>query len=65
MKNINTFIIEGSQTKVNGNKVEFDDEMKSLVGKLLGQFIQGKVDIKEKDNADLVKKAKELLYDLC
>ena len=41
-----------------------DPDLYSLICKLLGQFIQGKVDIPQKDNKQLVKDAKVLLFNL-
>ncbi len=41
-----------------------DPDLYSLICKLLGHFIQGKVDIPQKDNKQLVKDAQVLLFNL-
>ena len=61
MKRIEDYI------NVNEGKDAFknlDPDLYSLICKLLGQFIQGKVDIPQKDNKQLVKDAKVLLFNL-
>jgi len=54
-------------TKINEGHKAFDNlsaDLHSLICKLLGQFVKGNVDIPEKDNDQLVKDAKVLLFNL-
>ena len=59
MKNIQQFITE-EQTPL----AKIDRDMYSLIAKLLGQFVNGKIDIPETDNKELVKDAKKLLFNM-
>ena len=59
MKNLNEYINEGASAFKN-----IDPDLHSLICKLLGQFVQGKIDIPEKDNKNLMEDAKKLLFNL-
>ena len=59
MKDIQQFINEG-QTPLS----KIDRDMYSLIAKLLGQFVTGKIDIPETDNKQLIKDAQKLLFNM-
>ena len=60
MKNLDKYLINEN----NNAFKNLDPDLYSLICKLLGQFVKGNVDIPEKDNKDLVKDAKVLLFNL-
>ena len=59
MKNIQQYLTEEKSAFNN-----LDPDLYSLICKLLGQFVTGKVDIPEKDNKELIKDAQKLLFNL-
>ena len=60
MKNIKNYLINEGSSSFN----HLDPDLYSLICKLLGQFVTGKVDIPEKDNKELIKDAQKLLFNL-
>lgn len=60
MKNLNEYLVnEGKEAFKN-----LDPDLYSLLVKLLSAFVKGEINIPEKDNKELMKDAKVLLFNL-
>ena len=61
MKDINNFIIEGA---VGRDIKNVDQDVYRLIIKLLVMFTKGDIDIYDKDNKELIKDVKRLIWDM-
>ena len=61
MKKLNQFIIESTKVKDIKN---VDNDVYQLIIDLLVKFKKGEIDIYQKDNKELIKNVKKLIWDM-
>ena len=61
MKELNQFIIESTKVKDIKN---VDNDVYQLIIDLLVKFTKGEIDIYQKDNKELIKNVKKLIWDM-